>query len=103
MQLELPAEYRDMFEEGEIFVSRWEGDSLMLMSKQSKESFVENLKEIEKGNDESREFARFLRAGITEVEYKDGVVDLPDFLSEMLKGDQRSFEFDSNNQSLVVK
>lgn len=103
MQIELPEEYKDMFVGKSVFVSRWMDDSLMLMDKKMKEKVVENLEEIEKGNDESREFARFLRAGITEAEYKNGIIEIPDFLSGMLKGDQRSFELDPNEEGLVIK
>lgn len=103
MKIELPAKYKCIFKEGDIFVSRWKDNSLILMNKQSKERLVKILREAEKEKGGLGAFARFKKAGIMEVEYKNGVVEIPEFLSGMLKGDQRSFKLNSNEQILVIK
>jgi len=101
MKIELPEEYVEFLEGGEVFVSLWKDNSLILMNKNSKEKLIEDLEEVRQEDENLYQFSRFMKSGITETDFDGKSVTIPEPLREVLKGEERTFE--STKYGLIIK
>ena len=89
MKITIPTEYRKHFVEGRVYAVRLPQSAILLMNKAESESFTDLLKETHINFKESLE--RFLRAGLIELSIKNGVVKVPEQLSDGLKENSLTF------------
>ena len=85
-RLQIPAAYRPLFPDGEVFVTQGFDTNLMVMTPEVFETFSEQLSETSLTDPDARQLMRLLYSYATQLKIDDsGRINVPTFLLEVAK------------------
>ena len=86
MKIEIPEEYRGRFARGKVYTSRWIDSAVLVLNETDSKALESALSTIQGG------ISRFVRAGVIEIDFDSGTIEIPEEISERLQGENRTFE-----------
>ncbi len=86
MKIEIPQEYREHFAHGKVYVSRWIDSAVLVLNETDSKALESALSTVQGG------ISRFVKAGVIKVDFNNGIIEIPEEISERLQGEKRTFE-----------
>ena len=90
MKITIPEKYLEHFRDSNCYMCRWKGPSVLLMNEDDRNNLHKQLDGSQLKPVSG--IVRFIKAGINEVDFDEGVIDIPEFLIKWLSKNELSYK-----------